>query len=226
MKARVTRTKRRQSASKRETHHVLRVRSRGCVSAGVGARHGSSALQRCARWRSRRELRNASCAGERSVVPHPRCALTFEVRANRRKLHARRAEMRRVKFRRRLQGGGVIFRDEEEPARALPREHSRARARQRVGRERPSANGPGLRPPCSPMRWSGRCADPARFFVPQIFSSRGSSRTLFRPPSPRQGAPPTRPALPLRDAASRSDCASPLEATSRGPTRFRDAFSR
>ena len=173
------------------------------------------------------ERRNASCAGERSVVPHPRCALTFEVRANRsKKLHARRAEMRPVKFRRRLQGGGGDFPRRRRAPRALPREHSRARARERVGRERPSANGPGLRPPCSPMRWSGRCADPARFFVPQIFSSRGSSRTLFRPRSPRRCAPPTRPALPLRDAASRSDCACPLEATSRGPTRFLHAFSR
>ena len=173
------------------------------------------------------ERRNASCAGERSVVPHPRCALTFEVRANRSfNLTPGARKCARSSFVGGCKAAGVIFRDEEEPSRALPREHSRARARERVGRERPSANGPGLRPPCSPMRWSGRCADPARFFVPQIFSSRGSSRTLFRPRSPRRCAPPTRPALPLRDAASRSDCACPLEATSRGPTRFLHAFSR
>jgi hypothetical protein len=172
------------------------------------------------------ERRNASCAGERSVVPHPRArsrlkcepieALTSRpARGNAPGQVSSAAARRRGDFPRRRRA-----------RKALPREHSRARARERVGRERPSANGPGLRPPCSPMRWSGRCADPARFFVPQIFSSRGSSRTLFRPRSPRRCAPPTRPALPLRDAASRSDCASPLEATSRGPTRFLHAFSR
>ena len=173
------------------------------------------------------ERRNASCAGERSVVPHPRARSRLKcgpIEVKNFTPGARKCA--RSSFVGGCKAAGVFFRDEEEPASALPREHSRARARERVGRERPSANGPGLRPPCSPMRWSGRCADPARFFVPQIFSSRGSSRTLFRPRSPRRCAPPTRPALPLRDAASRSDCASPLEATSRGPTRFLHAFSR
>lgn len=173
------------------------------------------------------ERRNASCAGERSVVPHPRARSRLKcepIEALTKTPGARKCA--RSSFVGGCKAAGVIFRDEEEDVRALPREHSRARARERVGRERPSANGPGLRPPCSPMRWSGRCADPARFFVPQIFSSRGSSRTLFRPRSPRRCAPPTRPALPLRDAASRSDCACPLEATSRGPTRFLHAFSR
>jgi hypothetical protein len=63
------------------------------------------------------ERRNASCAGERSVVPHPRCALTFEVRANQSEENFTPGARKCAgsSFVGGCKAAGVIFRDEESP---------------------------------------------------------------------------------------------------------------